>query len=135
MSLEHEEPLDNETADGPAPQANPVENGSHEVDEAPIIAMNGAPLRNIFGHPSESGIFIRNPYPVESIHREASGAMNTSQQGPSADIGSARLGNGDTERSPSALNPPQLRKGKRLFRPTTGQAPRPNRRKPSNKEG
>jgi hypothetical protein len=48
--------------------------------------------------------------------------MSTSQQGPSADVNSARLENGDAERSPSASNSAHLRTGKRVLRPTTGQA-------------
>jgi hypothetical protein len=95
MSWKHEEPLE-ESVDGAAlAQANPLENGSYEA---------GEPLtRRIFGSPS----------PVESNHRQASGVMNTSQQGPSADIDSARLENGDVERSPSTSNSPRLRTGKR----------------------
>ncbi|PVH70380.1 hypothetical protein DL98DRAFT_619623 [Cadophora sp. DSE1049] len=66
-----EEPLE-ETADGPAPvRANSLVNGSHGAREAPT--------RLIFGSPS----------PVESNHRQASGVMNKSQQGPSAAIDSA----------------------------------------------
>jgi hypothetical protein len=44
---------------------------------------------------SESGIFIRNPSPVESNHRQASGIMDTSQQGPSAEIDLAGFENGN----------------------------------------
>ena len=118
MSWKHEEPLDEGTADGPAPvPAGPLVNGSHGAGEAPT--------RRIFGYPS----------PVDSNHRQASGAMNTSQQGPSADIDTAGLENGDAERSPSSPNSPRLRTGKRVLRPTTGQASRPSKRKPSHKDG
>ncbi|KAH8684918.1 hypothetical protein BGZ60DRAFT_467230 [Tricladium varicosporioides] len=43
--------------------------------------------------------------------------------------------NGDTERSPSASNSLRPRTGKRVLRPTTGQALRPSRKKPSHKDG
>jgi hypothetical protein len=131
MSWKHEEPLEEETADGPAPQANPVENGSHEVE--------GAPLRNIFGRPvtnlSESGIFDRNPSPAETNNRQACGAMNPSQHGPPADVDATGLENDDAERSPSAPNSSPLRTGKLVPRPTTGQVSRSSRRKPTRKEG
>jgi hypothetical protein len=118
MSWKHEEPLEEEAADGPAPvPANPLVNSSHEAREAPAI--------RIFGSPS----------PVESNHRQASGALNSSQQGPSADIDSAGLENGNAERSPSAPNSPRLRTGKRVLRPTTGQASRPSKRNPPHKDG
>ena len=112
MSWKHEEPLEEEAADGPAPvPANPRVNGSREAGEALAI--------RIFGFPS----------PVESNHRQASGALNSSQQGPSADIDSTGLENGNAERSPSALNSPRLKTRKRVLRPTTGQASQPSKRK------
>ena len=112
-----EEPLE-ETADGPAPvRANSLVNGNHGAREAPT--------RRYFGSPS----------PVESNHRQASGVMNTSQQGPSADIDSIELENGDAERSPSAPNSPRFRTGKRVLRPAAGQASRSSKRGPSQKEG
>jgi hypothetical protein len=115
MSWKHEEPLEEEAADDPAPiPANPLVNGSHNVGEAPT--------RHIFGSPS----------PVASDHRQASG---TSQQGPSADADSARQENGHAERSPSVSNAPRPRTGKQVLRPTTGQALRPSRKKPSHKDG
>ncbi|KAF8852992.1 hypothetical protein BDZ45DRAFT_677987 [Acephala macrosclerotiorum] len=118
MLWKHEEPLEEEAADGPAPiPANPLVNGSHEAGEASAI--------RIFGSPS----------PVESNHHQASGAMNSSQQGPSADIDSAGSENGDAEHSPSAPNSPPLSSGKRVLRPTTGQALRPSERNPSHKDG
>ena len=103
MSWKHEEPLEKEAADGPTSvPANSLVNGSHEAGEALAI--------HIFGYPS----------PVESNHSQASGALNSSQQGPSADIDSAELENGNAERSPSAPNSPRLRTGKWVLRPTTG---------------
>jgi hypothetical protein len=74
MSWKHEEPLEEETTGDLVPVlVNPLVNGNHEAGEAPIITMHGAPIRNIFGrfvtNISESGIFIRNPSPVESNHR------------------------------------------------------------------
>jgi hypothetical protein len=117
MSWKHEEPLEEEAADDPAPvPANPLVNGSHEA---------GVPPRRIFGSPS----------PVESNHRQVSGALNSSQQGLSVDIDSAGLENGDAERSPSASNSSRPRTGKRVLRPTTGQPPRPSKKKPSHKDG
>jgi hypothetical protein len=82
-----------------------VGNGSHDAGEAPT--------RRIFGSAS----------PV---------ASNTSQ-GPSPDVDSARLENGDAERSPSASNSPRPRAGTRVLRPTTGQVLQPSKRKPSQK--
>lgn len=117
MSWKHEWPLEEEAADDPAPvPANPPVNGSHDAGEAPT--------RRIFGSPS----------PVASNHRQTSGIMSTSQQGPSADVDSARLENGDAERSPSASNSPHPRTCKRALRPTTGQALQPSRKKPSHKD-
>jgi hypothetical protein len=111
-----EEPLE-ETADGPAPvPANPLVNGSHEAGEAPAIRIFGSP-------------------PAESNHRQASGALNSSQQGPPTDIDSAGLENGDAERSSSTSNSPPPSSGKRLLRPTTGQALLPSKRKASHKDG
>jgi hypothetical protein len=105
MSWKHEEPLEEEAADGPAPvPANPLLNGSHEAGEAPAI--------RIFGSPS----------PVQSNYRQ--GALNSSQQGPPADIDSAGLENGNAERSPSAPNSPRLRTPSR-----------PSKRKASHKDG
>lgn len=100
MSWKHEEPLEEEAANGVAPQANPVENGSHEAE--------GAPFRNLFGHPitslAESGI-----PPVESNPRQVSGVMNTSEQDPSTNIDTTGLENGDTERSTPPPNSPRSR--------------------------
>lgn len=122
MSWKHEEPLEEEAAVeaaveaaiGPAPvPTNPLLNGSHEAGEAPAIRILGTPS------------------PVESNHRQVSGALTSSQQGPSADIDSARLENGNAERSPSASISPRLRTGKRVLRPTTGQVSQPSKRNPT----
>ncbi len=103
MSWKHEEPLEEEAANGPAPApVNPLVNDSHKAKEAAT--------RHIFGSPS----------PVESNHRQASGALNLSQRGPSADIDSARLENGEAKRSPSGSNAPHPSSGKWVLRPTTG---------------
>lgn len=120
MSWKHEEPLEEEAAEGPAPQVNLAENGSHEVGEE-------FPLRNIFGHPATS--------PVESNHRQASGVMSTSQQGPSTDIDSTGLENSDAEHSPSAPNSPPFSSAEWVLRPTTGQASRPSRKNSPHKDG
>ena len=61
--------------------------------------------------------------------------MSTSQQGPSADVDSARLENSNAERSPSASNSPRPKTGKWVLRPTTRQALRASRKKPSHKDG
>jgi hypothetical protein len=84
MSWKHEEPLEEETTNGPIPiPANPAGNSSHEAGEAPIFTVNGAPLRYISSRPVtnllESGIFIRNSPPVESNHGQGSRDINTSQ--------------------------------------------------------
>jgi hypothetical protein len=118
MSWKHEEPLEDEAPDGPAPvPANPLVNGSHEAGEVPAIS--------IFGSPS----------PVESNHRHVSDALNSSQQGPPADIDSAGSENGNAERSSSTSNSPPPSLGKRVLRPTTGQALLPSKRKASHKVG
>ncbi|KAF2188142.1 hypothetical protein K469DRAFT_724733 [Zopfia rhizophila CBS 207.26] len=96
MSWKHEEPLEEETADGPATvQANLLGNSSHEVEGAPIITMNGAPLRYISGRSvanlSESGIFMRNPPAAESNNRQGY-------------VDSPGLENGDAEYSPLESN-------------------------------
>jgi hypothetical protein len=106
---------------------NPLVNGNYEAGEAPIRNI----FRRLVTNLSESGIFIRNPSPVESNHRQASGVMNSSQQGPSAGIDSAGLENGDAEHSPSRSISPRPSSSKRVLRPTTGQALRPSKRKPS----
>jgi hypothetical protein len=86
------------------------------VGEAPTIHILGSPL-------------------VDSNHRQASGVLNSSQQGSSADIDPAGLENGNAERSPSAPNSPRLRTGKRVLRPTAGQELLPSKRKASHKDG
>jgi len=66
MSWKHEEPLAEEAADDPVPvPVNPLVNGNHEAGETPIRNIFGRLVTNL----SESGIFIRNPSPVESNHR------------------------------------------------------------------
>jgi hypothetical protein len=117
MSWKHEEPLEEVAADGSGlVPANPLVNGSHEAGEAPAI--------RIFGSPS----------PVQSNHHQASGALNSSQQGPPANIDSAGLENGDAERSSSTWNSPPPSSGKRVLRPA-GQALLPSKRKASYKDG
>jgi hypothetical protein len=116
MSWKHEEPLEEDTTDDPAPQANPVENGNHE---APIMPMNEAPLGNILGHPVS----------------QVSGVTNTYQPRPPADIGSAGLESGGTEHPPSTSNPPHYRTGKRNLRPPKRQASHPSKNIPSHKAG
>lgn len=117
MSWKHEEPLEEEAADGPAPvPVNALVNGSHEMGEAPAI--------RIFGSPSLVG----------SNHRPAPGALNSPQQGPSADIDSAGLEKSNAERSLSAPNSPRLRTGKRVLYPSTGQASRPSKRNLSHED-
>jgi hypothetical protein len=78
------------------------------------------------GCPPQSGISIRNPTPAESNHRQGYRIINASQQGPSTDIDSAGLENGDAERSTPMSNSPRPSQGKRALRPTTGQALRPS---------
>jgi hypothetical protein len=113
MSWKHERPLEEEPADDAAfVPANPLANGSHGVGEAPS---------RIFGSPS----------PISSNHRQTSGTMSTSQQGPSMDVDSARLENGGAELSASNL--PRLTTDKRTLH-TTGQVLWPSRKQPSNKD-
>ncbi|KAF2176606.1 hypothetical protein K469DRAFT_438086, partial [Zopfia rhizophila CBS 207.26] len=119
MSWKHEEPLEEEVADGPAPiEANPLGNGSYnEAGEAPRA--------RIFG----------SPPPVETNQRQASGKMNTSQQGLSADIDLPGLANENAEHSPLESDSRPPRGGSRVPRPAIGQTTRPSRRRPSNKDG
>jgi hypothetical protein len=118
MSWKHEVPLEEEATDDPAfIPANPLVNGSHNAGEAPT--------RRIFGSPS----------PVASNHRQTTGIISTSRQGPSVDVDSARLENSNVVCSPSASNSPRFRMGKRVLRPTAGQALRPSRKLPSYKDG
>lgn len=86
-SWKHEEPLDEEAVHGLAcVPANPFMNSSHETGEAPAI--------HIFGPRS----------PVQSEHRETSGALNSPQRGSPADIDAAKPENDDVERSSSPSN-------------------------------
>ncbi len=118
MSWKHEEPLEEEAVDNSTfVLANPLVNNSHDAREAPT--------RHIFGSSS----------PILSNHRQTSGIMSTSQQGPSADVDSTRIENDDTERSSSASNLPRPGTGKRVLRPTTGRALRPSRKQPSHEDG
>lgn len=140
MSWKHEEPFDEEAVPASAfLTANPLRNSSCEAGDAPTVTFNGAPLGIILECPVtnlfESGITIRDHSPVESNHRQLPDAMNTSQQGLSANVGSVELENGNAEQFPSAPNSPQGRTGKRVLRPTTGQALRSSNRNPSHKEG
>jgi len=64
------------------------------------------------------------PSPVESNHRQASGALNSSG-----------LENGNAERSSSTSNSPPPSSSKRVLRPTTGQALLPSKGKASHKDG
>ena len=122
MSWKHEEPLEEEAADGPIP-----------VSE--IALRNAQPPVN---HEAANGLFapLFGPLPlVESNHLEVSAVMTTSQQGPPADNDSAGLENGDAEHPPSAPNSPRPRTGKRVLCPTTGQVLLPSKRKASRKDG
>lgn len=89
MSWEHEEPFEEEGADGPAP-ACPLVNGNHEAGKAPAVP------------PCLFGPLPGPPSPVASNHDQASDALNPSQQRPPAKVDSAELENGDdAERSSS----------------------------------
>jgi hypothetical protein len=122
ISWKHEEPLEEESADGPIP----VSETALRNAQSPV------------NHEAANGLFapLFGPLPpVESNHREASAVMTTSQQGPPPDIDSARLENGDAEHPASAPNSPRPRTGKRVLGPTKGQVLRPSRRKKSQKDG
>ena len=93
--------------------ANPAVDGNPEAGEAPAMHM--------FGSPS----------PVEPNHRQASGALNSSQQEPHADIDSAGLKNDEAEPSSPAAKFPRLGSGERILRPTMRQTSRTSREKPS----
>jgi hypothetical protein len=101
MSWKYKQPFEEmvreEMGDDPVP-ANPLVNGSHD-----------APAIRIFGFPS----------PVQSNHCQVSGALNSSQQGPPADIASYGSENGDVERSPLSPNSHPPSSGKRVLRTTT----------------
>jgi hypothetical protein len=95
MSWKHEWPLEEEAANDPAPiPANPLINGTDGVEEAP------------------TRIVFESLSPAASNDRQISGIMNTFQQEPSAEVSSARLENGDVERSPSASSAPRPGTGK-----------------------
>ena len=115
--VEHGEPLEEAANDPATVLANALVNGSHDAGEAQS--------RHTFGSPS----------PVASNHYQTSGIMDTSQQGPSSDIDSASVENGDAERSPSASNSLRYRTSKRVLRPATGQALRPSMEKSSHRDG
>ena len=107
MSWKHEEPLEEEAADGPAPApANPLVNGSHDAGKAPAVPI------------------FESPSPIQSNHRQVSGALKSSQQGTPADIHSTESENGHAGRFSSTLNPP-----------TAGQALLPSKSKASYKDG
>ncbi|KAH8727585.1 hypothetical protein GQ44DRAFT_90893 [Phaeosphaeriaceae sp. PMI808] len=115
MSWKHERPVDMEfAADDPAPiPARLLMIDNHIAGEAPT--------RRIFEFFS----------PTTSSHGQPSDIMSTSQQGPSADVDSAILENGDAVRSPSLSRPgiaePLLppRRSKRLEppKPSTAKGP------------
>ena len=122
MSWKHEEPLEEEGAGGPIPIS---ETALRNAQPSVIHEAGNVPFAPLFG-----------PLPpVESNHRQASSALSSSQQGPPADIDSARLENGDAERSPSVQNSPPPSSGKRVLRPSARQASRPSKRNPSYKDG
>jgi hypothetical protein len=82
------EPLEEDAADNPAPvQANSLVNGRHNARELPDVYLFGPP-------------------PIESNRRQASSDLNSSHQGPRAEIGSARLENGNAESSSTSTSPP-----------------------------
>ncbi|KAH8588286.1 hypothetical protein B0O99DRAFT_677560 [Bisporella sp. PMI_857] len=120
MSWKHEEPLEEEAADG-------------------LIPVSGTALRNAqpsVNHEAANGFFapLFEPLPpVESNHREASAAITVSQQRPPADIDSAGLENDDAEHPPSAPNSPGPRTGKQVLGST--KVLWPSRRKQSHKDG
>jgi hypothetical protein len=98
MSWKHEEPLEEEVADGPiAVSRNALRNAQPPINHE-AANRNFAPL---FGPLS----------PVESNHREASAAMAIPQQELPADIDSAGSDNGNAEHPPSAPNLPRPRMG------------------------
>ncbi|KAH8782178.1 hypothetical protein BGZ57DRAFT_759154 [Hyaloscypha finlandica] len=107
----------------PKPRRPKSDDEKRQIAERRVVRE--PPAIRIFGSPS----------PVQSNHRQVSGALNSSQQGPPADIASAGSENGDAEHPPSAPNSPRPRTGKRVLRPTTGQVLGPSRRKQSQKDG
>lgn len=116
MAWKHEEALE-EAADSPAlVPADTLANGSREAAEASVM--------RVFGPHS----------PVESIHRQASGTLDLSQQGLPADIDTG-LKNGDAEHAPSTSNSPNPSSGKQGFDPATRQALLPSEGKASNEDG
>jgi hypothetical protein len=120
VSWKHEEPLEEETADGPVPVS--VNLLGHAQRLISHEAVQAHPSR-IFGSLS----------PVEPNHPQEPGIMNASQQGPSVNIDSIGLENGDAVYTPSASNSPHTRIDGQVLRPVIGQAPRRSNRKPSQK--
>ena len=117
MSWKHEEPIIEEPTNDPVlVPSNPPAYGSYDGSEAPS--------RRICGSTS----------PITSNHHETSETTGTSQQGPSADVISAKLENCDTKRSPPASNLSRPRTDKRVG-PVNEQTLWPNRKQPSHKDG
>lgn len=115
MSWKHEEPLEEEAGQDPAPvPANPLVTGNHVVE---------VHTRRNFEPPS----------PIESNHHQVSSALNSPRQNLSADVYAAGLENAIAERVPSTLSSPRPSpETERFIRPTAGQA---SRKKSSHKVG
>ncbi|PSS08545.1 hypothetical protein M430DRAFT_69814 [Amorphotheca resinae ATCC 22711] len=133
LELESETETDSEAGPSPPlfsffpkPQRQPKsDDENRRIVERRVIRKREPPAIRIFGSSS----------PVQSNHRQVSGASNSSQQGPPVDIDSAGSENGDAERSSSTLNSPPPSSGKRFLHPTMGQALLPSKRKASYKDG
>lgn len=91
MSWKHEEPVEEEAADGPAPvPANQAVDGTHEAAKAPAAPF----FKPLFGPPS----------PVKSNHGQAPGGLNSSQQSPPVNIDSTESENGVDAESSSYMS-------------------------------
>ncbi|KAH6706561.1 hypothetical protein BKA61DRAFT_646292 [Leptodontidium sp. MPI-SDFR-AT-0119] len=95
-------------------EPNPLVNSSHD---APPIRLFGSP-------PTD-----------QSNHRQLSGPLTSSGEGPQADIASAGSENDDVERPHSSSNSPPRSSGKEVLRATTGQALLPSKRKAAYEDG
>ncbi|ESZ94491.1 hypothetical protein SBOR_5139 [Sclerotinia borealis F-4128] len=126
MSWKHEHPFEElvheELGDDPV-VAKPVVDGDLQAATRPIFGPSFPVLAKpvVNGDPEAAARPILGPpFSIQSNNQQVS--LNISQQGPLADIPSARSENGDAERSPSARDSPSLHLGQSILGTKMGQA-------------